>query len=100
NQATALEVALKLAETSYIEAHPYSAADFIHGPIAIVEEGFPCVLFAPGGPTYPSMLDLANRLRERRAEIILISDQQEILNHATTGFEISSGIDEALTPLV
>jgi glutamine---fructose-6-phosphate transaminase (isomerizing) len=100
NQATALEVALKLAETSYIEAQPYSAADFIHGPIAIVDEGFPCLLFAPGDRAYPMMRDLAARLHERRAELIIVSDQEEILQFATAGFGMSSDIDEALTPLV
>lgn len=100
NQATALEVALKLAETCYVEAHPYSGADFIHGPIAIVEEGFPCILFAPGGPAYPAMLDLAGRLRERGAEAIIVSDQADILNLAVTPIGMSSEIDEAVTPLV
>ena len=79
---------------------PYSGADFIHGPIAIVDEGFPCLLFAPGGKAYPPMLDLARRLRERGAEIVLVSDQDELLQLATTAFGMSSDIDEALTPLV
>jgi glucosamine--fructose-6-phosphate aminotransferase (isomerizing) len=100
NQATALEVALKLAETSYVEAHPYSAADFLHGPIAIVEEGFPCFLIAPSGRGYPSMLSLAQTLHERGAETVIVSDQEEILRWAATPFHVPVTVDEALTPLL
>ena len=52
--ATALEAALKMTETSYLVAKPYSGADFLHGPIAMVSDGFPCLLFAPDGRAYPS----------------------------------------------
>ena len=67
NQATALEAALKMTETSYLLAKAYSMADFLHGPIAMIKEGFPCLLFAPDGRAYPSMVELALKLRERGA---------------------------------
>jgi len=41
NYATAFEFALKLKELTYTVAMPYSSADFRHGPIAIVAQGFP-----------------------------------------------------------
>ncbi|MCA2000779.1 MAG: SIS domain-containing protein, partial [Chloroflexi bacterium] len=41
NYATAFEWALKLKELTYIIAEPYSSADFAHGPIAMVESGYP-----------------------------------------------------------
>ena len=50
NFATALEAALKFKETSYIAAMPYSAADLMHGPIAMVEPGYPALLFSLLGP--------------------------------------------------
>lgn len=100
NQATAMEAALKLAETCYVEAQPYSAADFLHGPIAIVAEGFPCLLFAPSGRGYPSMRDLARRLRERDAETIIVSDEEEILQWAVTPIRLPAAVDEALAPIV
>src|SRR5262249_18402810 len=65
--ATALEVALKVKETSYVVADAYSGADFLHGPIAVVAAGFPALLFAASGPALPGMLELAGLLRERRA---------------------------------
>lgn len=100
NQATALEAALKLAETCYVEAHPYSAADFLHGPIAIIEAGFPCLLFAPTGRGYPSMCELAAALRERGAETVIVSDGEEILPHAVTPIRLPTPVDEALAPIV
>ena len=77
NQATAMETALKLTETSYVRAHPWSAADFLHGPIAAIDEGFPCILYVSRGRTEAAMLDLARQLFERRAECLLITDSDD-----------------------
>ena len=52
NYASAFEFALKLMETSYIVAERFSSADFLHGPIAMVEPNFPFFLFTPSGPTW------------------------------------------------
>ena len=49
--STARETALKLEETCYVVATPFSSADFRHGPAALVERGMPVVLFAPPGRT-------------------------------------------------
>src|SRR5262249_31534694 len=43
NQATAQEAALKMSETSYVIAKPFSGADFLHGPVVLVDSGFPCI---------------------------------------------------------
>lgn len=99
NQCTALEAGLKLSETSYLRAHPYSTADFHHGPIAVVGEGYPCVLFAPAGKGYGSMLEMVTALRDRGAELLVISDQEEILSLATTPLPMPS-VPEFLSPLV
>ena len=48
---TAFEAALKLSELTGVVAAPWSSADFMHGPIAIVEPGFPVLAIAPSGPT-------------------------------------------------
>ncbi len=55
NYATAFEWALKLKELTYLIAEPYSSADFQHGPIAMVEGGFPVLAVAPSGKVYDSM---------------------------------------------
>ena len=47
--ANAYELALKLMETCYVVAERFSSADFLHGPLAMVERHFPVILFAPPG---------------------------------------------------
>ncbi len=61
NYANAFEFALKLMETCYVVAERFSSADFLHGPIAMVEPNFPAFLFAPSGPVWPSMQDMLIR---------------------------------------
>jgi glucosamine--fructose-6-phosphate aminotransferase (isomerizing) len=100
NQATALEAALKMTETSYLVAKPYSGADFLHGPIAMVSEGFPCFLYAPDGRAYPSLVELALKLRERSAELIVVAHSDEILELANRPLRVPVAIDELLSPLL
>lgn len=99
NRATAFEGGLKMAETCYVNSQPYSSVDFIHGPIAIVKEGAPCFLYAPGGAAFDSMMDMANRLGTKGAEMIVISHNQEILSKATTPFRVPVDVDEMLSPI-
>ena len=67
--ATALETALKIEETCYLAAMPFSAADLRHGPIAMIEARYPVLLFAPDGETRDGMLELGADLRRRGAQI-------------------------------
>jgi glucosamine--fructose-6-phosphate aminotransferase (isomerizing) len=70
----ALEAALKLKETSRILAEGYSAADLRHGPIAVVEEEFPVLIFAAHGPTLEDVQELVATLQERRARTFVVGD--------------------------
>ena len=100
NQPTALEAALKMMETSYLITKSYSGADFLHGPIAVINEGFPCILYVPDGRAYPSMLELALKLRERSAEMVVIARSPEVLEMAKGPLQIPVEVDELLSPLV
>lgn len=100
NLATAEEVALKFIETCYVMAEPYSVADFMHGPFALVEEGFPCFLFAPEGVTFPSLLEAATRLHQGKAEMIIFAHDPQILGLARTPIQLPSQIEETFSPLV
>lgn len=100
NQATALEAALKMTETCYVVAKPYSGADFLHGPIAMVDSGFPCFLYAPDGRAFPSQLELAARIREREGEMVTVARSHEILDLATVPIEMPIDVDELLSPIV
>jgi glutamine---fructose-6-phosphate transaminase (isomerizing) len=100
NLATSQEMALKLSETCYVVAKPFSAADFLHGPIATVDRGFPVFLLAPPGRGYVPMLELADKLAAMGAELIVFSSEDEILSKATKPIRMPSGIDEIYSPLV
>ena len=75
NYANALELSLKLMETCYVVAERFSAADLLHGPVALLEPGFPLFVFAPPGPTAACMTDLLARVRHLRAEALVITDR-------------------------
>ncbi|MCX7688405.1 MAG: SIS domain-containing protein [Fimbriimonadales bacterium] len=100
NQCTAMETALKLIETCYVLCKPYSVADFMHGPFALIEPGFPCLLFAPDGATYPTVLESARKLREGGAETITFAHQPEILGLARTPIEVPVAVPETVSPIV
>src|SRR5580693_6689121 len=73
NYANAFEFALKLMETCYVVAERFSTADFLHGPIAMVERSFPVFLFAAPGVTWPGMRDMLDRLHALKAETLVIT---------------------------
>lgn len=74
NYSNAFEFALKLMETCYVVAERFSAADLLHGPIAMVESAFPAFLFAPAGVTWPSMREMLEKLETLKAETLVITD--------------------------
>ena len=95
-----MEVALKLKELTYVTAEPYSSADFLHGPMAMLEPGFPVILIATSGVLLSHMTEFAGALQERQAEIIAISDSKEILGKATTQLPIAKGAPDWLSPVL
>lgn len=101
NYSTAFEWSLKLKELAYVLAEPYSSADFLHGPIAMVERGFPVMALAPYGKVFDSIFELLVRLRnQHKAEVLVLSDQAKALELAQTGLKLPSNIPEWLTPLI
>jgi len=100
NQATAQETALKLIETCYVMCKAYSVADFMHGPFALIELGFPCLLFAPDGATFATALESASKLRAGGAETIIVAHDAEILKLARTPVPMPAGVPEMLSPMV
>lgn len=76
NYGTAFEAALKISELTGVPALPYSSADFLHGPIAIVVPHFPILAIAPTGPTLPGMRDVF--AAAEAADITVISDDPEL----------------------
>ncbi|MDO8286604.1 MAG: SIS domain-containing protein [Rhodoferax sp.] len=67
----ALEAALKFKETCGIQAEAFSSAEVKHGPMALIEEGYPLLVFAPRGPAQAGLLALAEEMRLRGAKVLL-----------------------------
>jgi len=101
NYCTAFEWALKLKELTYVVAEPYSSADFRHGPIAMIEGGFPVMAVAPDGKVFDTMLEMLGRLRtEQSAELVVISNAKRALSLAQSPIPLPAGIPECLSPVV
>lgn len=99
--ATAREWALKLKELAYVLADPYSAADFEHGPLALVEAGFPVLAVVRSGPAAPGMADLVARLgTEYRADVLVVSDEAPLRARARHALATPEGVPEWLSPIV
>ena len=76
----------------------YSSADFRHGPIATIESGLPVVLVKPTGATFADMIELAQDLRQRGAELLVISEAENALALSRTALPIPQGLPEWLSP--
>jgi glucosamine--fructose-6-phosphate aminotransferase (isomerizing) len=101
NYATAYEWALKLKELTYVVADPYSPADFQHGPIAIVSQGFPVLAAVPRGAVFDDALSLLTKLvNDRGAELLAVSNEQRALSLARTPLALPDDLPEWLSPLV
>jgi glucosamine--fructose-6-phosphate aminotransferase (isomerizing) len=99
NLATAEEVALKLTETSYVLARAWSVADFEHGPIAVVDGGFPVLFVGGGGPVAADLDGVAKRLGGYGCRVLGIFDGSVGAFDRDTMVGMESGLPEELTPL-
>jgi len=96
---TAKEAALKMAECCYVVPSPFSTADFMHGPIATTEPGFPCFVVATHGPVFSAVSDVVHTLRARGAELVVLSDDEGLLEHAHIGLKLPE-VPEECSPVV
>ena len=97
NLATALEIGLKLMETCYVVAEARSVADFLHGPIATVEPGFPVLLIEAVGPARRQLRELGRRVERAGARVVTISDRPT--GAVGDPVMVRTGLPESLTPL-
>ncbi|MHA1271345.1 MAG: glutamine--fructose-6-phosphate transaminase (isomerizing) [Candidatus Helarchaeota archaeon] len=72
NYPVALEGALKLKEISYLHAEGYAAGESKHGPIAMIEDGYPIIFVAPPDETYDRLIGNVMEMKARGAKIISI----------------------------
>ena len=99
NYANAFELALKLMETCYVVAERFSSADFLHGPIAMIERDFPVLIFMPPGKTFHDLQALLERLRKLRAETVVISAAGVRLPPTTRAIRLPRSIPEIYTAI-
>jgi glucosamine--fructose-6-phosphate aminotransferase (isomerizing) len=102
NYSTAWEISLKCKELAYMQAEPYSSADFLHGPIATVDEGFPVNIISMGTTFREELNSLAADLHGRGARLITLGDQPlDGHHHGQDIFiPVPPGLPEWLTPIV
>lgn len=99
NYATAFELALKLKELTYTAVEPYSSADFLHGPLAMIEPGFPVIIFTPTGLMADEMRAFIQTMKHHAAETLVISDDPEALKLARLPLPIPIQLPEWLSPI-
>ena len=101
NYATAYEWALKMKEMAYIIAEPYSSADFLHGPIAVVRPGFPIMAVAMQGIVLDDTINLLTKLKhEHQAELLVVSNDPTALSLAKSAIPLPTDIPEWLSPII
>lgn len=99
NYATAFELALKMKELTYTIVEPYSSADFLHGPLALIDRGFPVIVVAPSGKMDSEMEAFVQTLRGHQAEVIGISDNQALLDNVRIPLALPVTLPEWLSPI-
>lgn len=97
--AVALEAALKFKETSILHAECFSGAELIHGPVSLVEAGFPAFAFLPDDAGRPGMRDLCRRLADAGAALFSIGEGAAgtRLPHAATGHPLTEPVSMSLS---
>lgn len=102
NRAIALEAALKLKETSYLHAEGYSAGEFMHGPIALLDQTIPVIAIAPAGAIHAAMLENVRKVRSHGAPVIGIVTA-DIASATVDLFDaqvVLPPVDEVLSPIL
>jgi glucosamine--fructose-6-phosphate aminotransferase (isomerizing) len=101
SSAVALEGKLKLMEISYIPSLAYPAGESKHGPISLIEDGFPVIFICPKDSTHKSIIGNIMEMKARGASIIAIIEKgdEEIKKLADDYIEIETELPEILTPI-
>lgn len=98
----ALEAALKLKEISYVFAHGYPAGELKHGPIALIDEKTPVIIFSVVNPLiYEKLLSNAQEVKARKGHLIafVFEGQDELIALADRCF-VFPKVSPLLAPLV
>jgi len=99
--ATAYEGRLKLMEIAYVPAIAFPAGESKHGPISLVEPGFPVVFVCPKDDTRKTLIGNIMEMKARGASIIAVVEEgdEEVKRLADDFIEVSKGIPDVLSPI-
>ena len=89
------EAALKFKETCQIHAESYSSAEVLHGPVSIVDEGFPVLAFAAGDAAENAVVDIADQLAAKGANVFVTSGRAKnavAIDHCRTDHPLTDPI--------
>jgi glucosamine--fructose-6-phosphate aminotransferase (isomerizing) len=99
--ATAFEGRLKLMEIAYAPAIAFPAGESKHGPISLIEPGFPVIFVAPKDETHKTLIGNIMEMKARGASIIAVIEEgdEEIKNLIDDYMEVPKGVPEVLSPI-
>lgn len=100
NYAIALEASLKIQETCYVRAKGYAISDFHHGPFAMIGENMPVIVYAPVGESLKDCMEMLLKLRDARADILVVSNNSEILEMGNCSIKIPDNVNDFITPFI
>ncbi len=99
--ATAYEGRLKLMEIAYVPAIAFPAGESKHGPISLVEQGFPVVFICPKDETHKTVVGNIMEMKARGASIIALieEDDEDVKKLADDYVEVPKGVPDVLSPI-
>jgi len=100
--ATAYEGRLKLMEIAYVPAIAFPAGESKHGPIGLVDPGFPVVFICPRDETHKTVIGNIMEMKARGGSIIAVVEEgdEEIKKLADDYLEVPKGIGDVLSPIL
>jgi glucosamine--fructose-6-phosphate aminotransferase (isomerizing) len=99
--ATALEARLKLMELAYVPSIAFPAGESKHGPISLIQEGFPVFFICPPGETRKTLIGNISEMKAREANVITVCEEgdEEIIQLSDDYIEVPRGLPEVLSPI-
>jgi glucosamine--fructose-6-phosphate aminotransferase (isomerizing) len=99
--ATAYEGRLKLMEIAYAPAIAFPAGESKHGPISLIEPGFPVIFVAPKDETHKTLMGNIMEMKARGASIIAVIEEgdEEVKSLVDDYMEVPKGVPEVLSPI-
>ncbi|WP_058270883.1 glutamine--fructose-6-phosphate transaminase (isomerizing) [Olsenella massiliensis] len=101
NSTTAYEGALKMKEIAYVHAEAYPAGEMKHGPIALIEPGFPVLAVVPADHVHDKTVSNVMESIARGARVVAVAtDGDEKLAKLCDQVLWVPPMDEYLVPIV